>query len=171
MLRPGCGDCNEDEGPMTHASELCADCGICCDGTLFSSVSLDAPGLVTAREHHLPVLETADECKLELPCPALRGVLCEIYEERPECCADFACELLIRVDERGLSFADAREIIETTRALRAQVTAAVGEAPWWVAHRSALEAVRNNPDWARDHGELVADLKTLEKLVRLHFWG
>ena len=156
---------------MTRVPELCTDCGICCNGTLFSSVSLDAAGLATAREHHLPVVETVNGSKLELPCAALRGVLCGIYKQRPECCAEYACELVGRVDDRRLSLDDARGIIKTTRALRSRVTAAVGAAAWWVAHRSAIEAERTNPDWARDNGELLADLKALEKLVRGHFWG
>jgi Fe-S-cluster containining protein len=156
---------------MPKAAELCTDCGICCDGTLFSSVSLDAPGLITARAHRLPVLETASACKLELPCPALRGVLCGIYEERPEQCADYACEVLINVDDGALSFDDARAIIESTRTLRARVAEAVGNTPWWAAHRSAIEAERTNPTWARENADLVADLRELEELVRTHFWG
>lgn len=156
---------------MPKASDLCTNCGICCDGTLFSSVSLEPEGIVTARQHHLPVLETASACKLELPCPALRGVLCGIYEDRPEQCADYACELLIRVEEDQLSFDDAREIIETTRTLREQVADAVGTTPWWVAHRSALEAERSNPTWASEQAELLRDLKALEAIVQRHFWG
>ena len=89
---------------MTRAADLCTDCGLCCDDTLFSSVSLDAAGLITAREHRLPVLETVDSCKLQMPCPALRGVLCGVYEDRPEECADFSCDLLERVEEGRLSF-------------------------------------------------------------------
>ncbi|MBN4050199.1 YkgJ family cysteine cluster protein [Desulfobulbus sp. AH-315-M07] len=150
---------------MRRASELCSDCGLCCDGTLFSSVSLEAAGLVTAREHHLPVLETADACKFELPCPALRGVLCGIYEERPEQCADYECELLLSVDEGDTSFDEAREIIEATRTIRSRVTEAIGDTPWWTAHRRSLEAEQTEP------AELLADLKALEELVRTHFWG
>ena len=156
---------------MTRADELCTDCGICCDGTLFSSVSLEAPGLVAAHKHRLPVLETADACKLELPCPALRDVLCGIYEERPEQCAEYACELLIRTDEGQLGFDDAREIIEATRAVRARVTAAIGTTPWWTALRSATEAERDDASWASENATLLADLRSLEELVQRHFWG
>lgn len=156
---------------MTLDSELCSDCGICCDGTLFSSVSLDAAGLVTVRGQRLAVVETATESKLELPCAALRGVLCGIYEQRPECCAEFVCELLVQVDEGRLSVEAAREVIEVTRATAARVGEAVGATPWWIARRSALEAVRANGDWVRDNAELVQDLDALEKLVRRHFWG
>jgi Fe-S-cluster containining protein len=156
---------------MPQPAELCTDCGICCDGTLFSSVSLDAHGLTAARKHRLPLLETRDAIKLELPCPALRGVLCGIYEERPEACADYACELLIGVDEAELEFDDARRIIEATRAIRTRVSEAIGTTPWWTARRSAREAAQKDPTWARDNAELLADLDELEQLVQQHFWG
>jgi Fe-S-cluster containining protein len=155
---------------MSEPGELCSDCGICCDGTLFSSVSLDAAGLITAREHRLPVLETHDSCKFELPCPALRGVLCGIYDQRPEQCADFACALLIGVEEQRLTFDEARTIIDETRALRSRLDAALGTTPWWVARRSTAEAQRTDSTWAKNNGELIADLKALEDLVKRHFW-
>jgi Fe-S-cluster containining protein len=155
---------------VTRAAELCTDCGICCDGTLFSSVTLEDADVPAVRQHRLPMLETQSSYKLELPCAALRGVLCEIYDERPETCADFACELLTRVDERRTSFAKARGIIAKTRAARSRVDASIGDTPWWVAHRSALEAQRE-PGWAEANAQLVEDLKTLDGLVRRHFWG
>ena len=156
---------------MTRAAELCTDCGICCDGALFSSVALDAAGLVTAREQRLSVVETASECQLPLPCGALRGVLCGIYEERPECCAEYECELRVRVVERGLSLAAARSIIDQTRVTRSRVLAAVGPTPWWAALRAATEAERTNQAWARENAALLADLKALDQLIRHHFWG
>jgi hypothetical protein len=155
---------------VTRAAELCTDCGICCDGTLFSSVTLEDADVPAVRQHRLPMLETQSSYELELPCAALRGVLCEIYDERPETCADFACELLIRVDERRMSFAKARGIIAKTRAARSRVDAFIGETPWWLAHRAAIEAART-PSWAADNAELVEGLKALEALVRRHFWG
>ncbi len=147
------------------------DCGLCCDGTLFSSVSLDAAGLVAAREHRLPVLETADSCKLEMPCPALRSVLCAIYEERSEECSDFACELRLRVEEGEQGFEAARKLIGETRAVRSRVTERIGDTPWWVARRSALEAERSGAGWAEENADFIADLNQLEKLVRRYFWG
>ena len=156
---------------MPDSSELCSDCGICCDGSLFSSVSLDAAGLTAARDHRLPMVETSDGFRLELPCPALRGVLCEIYEERPSCCAEYSCELLTQVDEGELSFDDARSIIEALREVRSRQVEAVGTTPWWTAQRAVTEARRSSPTWAADHPAIVADLLEIETLVRRHFWG
>lgn len=146
---------------MPHASELCTDCGICCNGTLFSSVTLDVPAIVTARAHRLPILETASECRLELPCPALHGVLCGIYDERPEPCADYECELLLSVHNEELSFDEAREIIEETRALHDRVVDEVGTVSWWTARRTTLDASK----------EVSAEIEALESRVRTHFWG
>lgn len=154
-----------------RAAELCSDCGICCDGTLFSSVSIEGAGLATARQHRLPIVETAEEHKLALPCGALRGVLCGIYEERPECCAEFSCELLLDVEHESRSFRDARRIIDATRAVSARVSAEVGDTPWWVAHRAAIAAERGDATWARDNAALLSDLKQLHELVTRHFWG
>ncbi|MFP6685525.1 MAG: YkgJ family cysteine cluster protein [Polyangiaceae bacterium] len=156
---------------MTRAADLCTDCGLCCDGTLFSSVSLDPAGLITAREHRLPVLETVDSCKLQMPCPALRDVLCGVYEDRPEECADFSCDLLERVEGGQQSFEGARRIIEETRALRARLSETIGDTPWWTARRSLLDAVHHAPDTAGDRDELLADLNALAKRVRRHFLG
>ena len=155
---------------MTRADELCTDCGICCDGTLFSSVALEPADVATARQHRLPLLETRSEYALELPCAALRGVLCGIDEDRPEACAEYACELRIRVEERRLSVARARAIIDETRTLRARVAAICGTTPWWVARRSAIETRRADPARAADPTPLLANLDALEELVRTHFW-
>ena len=156
---------------MRPPAELCTDCGICCDGTLFSSVSLQAPGLTAARAHRLPLLETRDGYKLELPCAALRGVLCGIYQERPEQCADYSCALLERVGDEEMSFDEARGTIEDTRAARARVVEAIGATPWWSARQAARERARAEPAWARENAELLADLNDLEELVRDNFWG
>lgn len=126
---------------------------------------------MAARAHRLPVVESSSGATLALPCAALRGVVCGIYPERPECCADYECELLLRVTYQRMSFAEARAIIEKTRACRSRVAAVTGRAPWWVAHRSALVAARSHPSWAVDHAELIADLEALERLIRVHFWG
>ncbi len=156
---------------MRAASELCYDCGLCCDGTLFSSVALDAQGIATAREHRLPLLETVDALKFELPCPALRGVLCGIYEERPETCADFSCEVLVAVDEGDLSFEDARAIIDRTRSLSLRIRAVIGDTPWWSARRSALAAQRSGGAHTIEQTERLMELNALEELVRDNFWG
>ena len=56
---------------------LCFDCGLCCNGTLFDKV--DIPG----------------EDDLLLPCVNLTSTnRCAIYENRPKPCQDYVCIML-----------------------------------------------------------------------------
>jgi len=96
-------------------------------------------------------------------------VLCEIYDERPEQCAEFACALLTHVAESRLSVADARAIIDETRATHERLAPLIGDTPWWRARRSAMEAARSDPAWAAEHANLMADLATMDELVHGHF--
>ncbi len=155
---------------MPYADELCTDCGLCCDGTLFSSVSVDGAGLATARLHRLPLLETPDSVRLELPCPALHGVLCGIYEERPESCADFACELRLSVDEGEMSYDDARAVIDKTRALREVLEVQIGATPWGQARREVRQRGAAEASAGDSHAELLVSLNELHALVNDYFW-
>jgi hypothetical protein len=77
-------------------SELCLQCGLCCDGTLFHRARLaegeqdfvESLGLIVEsnRDH------TID---LSLPCPAFVDGCCSLYTvPRPSVCGSYRCELL-----------------------------------------------------------------------------
>jgi len=93
--------------------DLCLACGLCCDGTIFADVKLqasDAPARLLAlglplRSSKvklakaapglaLPRPGAAHSCKFDQPCAALRGQQCRIYEDRPNHCREFECLLL-----------------------------------------------------------------------------
>jgi Fe-S-cluster containining protein len=95
---------------------LCADCGICCDGTLFHSVVLqptDSPrtlsslGLTLKRK---PGLTTFRQ-----PCSAHHNNQCAIYENRPQRCRLFNCQQLLRVASGEFTQSSAQETIASTR--------------------------------------------------------
>ena len=70
-------------------SELCRACGLCCDGSLFNHVKLDA-----GDAERLAALGVAT-AKGQLPqcCSALNGKDCRIYAARPGACGRFVCSL------------------------------------------------------------------------------
>jgi len=82
---------------------LCRACGLCCDGSLFGAVPLEAAELGAARAHRLPILPRGNA--FEQPCTALeaRGAhrVCAIYEERPRACRAFVCRLYDRHRREG----------------------------------------------------------------------
>jgi Fe-S-cluster containining protein len=79
---------------LVEANALCMQCGLCCDGTFYGSVvvaegekaRLDRVGLRIVRDDQ-------GATTMPQPCSALRGSLCDAYEQRPTACADYQCSL------------------------------------------------------------------------------
>lgn len=109
---------------------ICVGCGLCCDGTLFSHL-----GVIDESDLGMPlqalgvsVIVEADPPVFALPCAAFDGHACSIYAlHRPRACGWFECDVSTAVMAGRMSRAEARAIIDDTRALRDRVRA--GEAP------------------------------------------
>ncbi|HEX7861643.1 MAG TPA: YkgJ family cysteine cluster protein [Verrucomicrobiae bacterium] len=81
----------------SDASSLCVECGLCCDGSLFSEVELASDDEGAALESVGLQIEDSDDDEpavLMQPCGALCGTRCSIYAQRPECCRTFECKVL-----------------------------------------------------------------------------
>jgi Fe-S-cluster containining protein len=105
--------------PVTDASQLCLECGLCCNGVIFADVRLQ-PGDDPARLTSLGLPLTAAPAsrpartriqKFPQPCAALEGCRCSIYPDRPEYCRAFECLLLKRVQSGRLEIPAARRSI------------------------------------------------------------
>jgi len=85
--------------------QLCPNCGLCCDSTLFADVELragdDAKRLVKLGL----TLEKKGRGKLAFaqPCACFDGKLCKIYDDRPKRCRTFECGLLKKVSANELN--------------------------------------------------------------------
>ncbi|MBW8865475.1 MAG: YkgJ family cysteine cluster protein [Verrucomicrobia bacterium] len=85
---------------MNGIEQLCPNCGLCCDSTLFADVELRA-GDDAARLKKLGLtLEKKRKSKIAFaqPCACFDGKLCKIYADRPKRCGLFECGLLKRVE-------------------------------------------------------------------------
>jgi len=85
---------------MNGVEQLCPNCGLCCDSTLFADVELRA-GDNAARLKALGLtLEKKGKTKIAFsqPCACFDGKLCKIYADRPKRCGLFECGLLKRVE-------------------------------------------------------------------------
>jgi Fe-S-cluster containining protein len=110
-LRAGCQSGN--------AGSICRDCGLCCDGSLFSEVELLDPVESAGLEVLGLAVEDEEEDEpavLMQPCGALRETSCSIYENRPDCCRTFECALLKKLNAGTYSPHEARGRIEHLRA-------------------------------------------------------
>jgi hypothetical protein len=176
----------DDREPMTgddkadYVSELCPNCGLCCDSTLFADVELrkgDDPRRLQALG-----LEILQKTKAKLaftqPCACFDGRFCKIYAERPSRCRLFECGLLKRVESGGLTVAAALKRIAEAKAQAGQVRTLLrqtGQRDERIAltHRYA-EAMRvpmdlSVPDEAGNRGELMLAVNELMQMLERDF--
>ena len=80
-------------------AELCPNCGLCCDSTLFADVELrkgdDAEHL--QRLGFALFQKTETRLAFNQPCSCFDGRLCRNYGDRPKRCRLFECGLLKKV--------------------------------------------------------------------------
>ena len=137
--------------------DLCLDCGLCCDGTLFSSVDV-APG----EAEGLPVVAEGRKLKVLQPCPAHDG-RCSVYADRPRSCREFSCVPLDAVESGAMTLAEATGLLRRAKAQSVSVRARLrGEGPLW----RVVEGRIRSPEWRRTHADLLLDIALLRELLR-----
>jgi hypothetical protein len=110
---------------LNAVDQLCLQCGLCCDGTLFADVELRAgDDAKRLKKLGLPIAAKG-KSKLAFPqsCACFDGKLCEIYEQRPKRCRQFACGLLKQVEAGRLDAVEALSTIHSARKQFEQVNA------------------------------------------------
>jgi Fe-S-cluster containining protein len=109
--------------PAACVEQLCPNCGLCCDSTLFADVELRA-GDDPQRLAKLGLtVEQKTKTKLAFaqPCACFDGKLCQIYGDRPRRCRLFECGLLKRVGGGEMAVAAALKKISQAKAMAEEV--------------------------------------------------
>ena len=105
------------------ANALCQKCGICCDGSLFSSV--------TVYKHKIKKLEkagvkvygrTRGSFQFDQPGSCFEGGTCSIYAARPEKCRSSFCILQRKVMNGSVSFSDGSKLVIAVKTHAAWLT-------------------------------------------------
>jgi Fe-S-cluster containining protein len=102
--------------PTDAVSQLCPNCGLCCNGVLFADVELRA-GDDAGRlaELGLSLIKKGSKLAFAQPCACFDGKLCGIYADRPKRCRTFECGLLKRVQNGELDADAALKTIARTK--------------------------------------------------------
>ncbi len=152
---------------------LCAECGLCCNGTFFAQVTLRSEEEIARVERRgLPVLRKTSSCVLPLPCPQHTGTACSIYEDRPEACAEFRCWLLRDVGSTLIGFDDALATIARLKVLATTIQAALGLDVRGQALFDAAAAFFDENDTLearREHAALFLDMAEFLQIARRRF--
>ena len=104
-------------------SQLCPNCGLCCDSTLFADVELragDDAKLLTTLGLTL-FQKTKAKLAFSQPCACFEGKFCKIYGDRPRRCRLFACGLLKKVEAGEMTAGAALKKISATKKLAEKV--------------------------------------------------
>lgn len=149
--------------PGEGASDLCLECGLCCDGTLFGYVPLHAGD----RDSQVDALASTDSSegvrRLTQPCPALDGRCCTVYSARPTVCRSFQCKLLVRLNTGAIGQAEALAVVRSTRGLVQGIRRELERRDIDVKKRTLLAACRDLPHWPGPAalGPLILPLRKL----------
>ncbi|MFN3389526.1 MAG: YkgJ family cysteine cluster protein [Allosphingosinicella sp.] len=141
-------------------SALCADCGLCCDGTLFDHAKAEPEELSRLAEAGLETYEVEGKPRFRLPCARLSGTRCTIYAERFTICRSYRCALLRDYLGGAVTLDEAREAVGTAKALQAKVAARAPEAVKPIPRRALT---RQTAGWSS-----IADPAERVEAARLH---
>ena len=107
------------ERQQREASELCAGCGLCCDGTLYTYVVVRKTENQRDLSPGHPMFQKIDF--FDQPCPACESRVCSVYSTRPEVCREFNCALQVELKQGDVSFEDASSVVRETVSLRDKI--------------------------------------------------
>ena len=159
---------------------LCTECGLCCDGSLFSDVELSSSKEACRLENFGVDVEEDDDEERSLllqPCSALQGKRCGIYRYRPKCCRTFECRLLKSVLAEQVTLEEARAKIAVltgeVAALRELMSrfSAGSNLPLKEQFFEAVTAVaeQHSNSQAEDSTELVRRMRRVEETIEKIF--
>ena len=107
---------------MSAAAQLCLQCGLCCNGVLFSDVELRAGDKATQLTSlGLDIFRKGRKQAFTQPCKCLERDLCSIYANRPMQCRAFECTQLRLVDQGAKPLSAAERKIREAKRLAGEV--------------------------------------------------
>lgn len=111
---------------MTSSEQLCLACGLCCDGTLFDGVQLEAgDDAKQLKTLGLPVAFSRGRqpvARFPQPCSALcADRTCRLYADRPRQCRIFECGVFKEMQAGRTEFTAALRQVKKARRLADRV--------------------------------------------------
>ena len=103
-------------GSEKNVSDLCMNCGLCCDGTLFPYGFIrDETDRKVADDLGLPVTEIKEKLFFKMPCLGFSGC-CTVYDKpRPHTCSAFFCPPIKKYRRGEQAFEDAEQQVRLFR--------------------------------------------------------
>ena len=157
-----------------NGSALCASCGLCCDGSLYTQARAEKDELDRLAGFGMELFEAKGGDRFRLPCPALDGACCTIYENRFAICRSFRCALLRRYQSGEVPLDEALRHVATAHEMLDRIEArSPGNRPLRARRQLAAEAQKamgepgeGRAEAARTYVELIALERFLDSRFR-----
>jgi Fe-S-cluster containining protein len=95
---------------VTH-DELCMDCGLCCNGTLFKTFPVEQDKIHLFESNQSKPNSTQQTVSQK--CQHLDSCnLCNIYNNRPKICEQFSCGITEEVNDNKITIIEAKILIK-----------------------------------------------------------
>lgn len=148
--------------PQNSEQELCIQCGLCCDNTLFNIVKLMEGE--PEKFHQFRQRDVEGELYFELPCAFFKGC-CSIYDqELPTICRSFRCKVLKDFSDNALTKERAEAIIHQTIADRNIIVAKFEEL---TGEKATFRQIVKKLETLNEQDDLRGELKVLLLKVEL----
>jgi Fe-S-cluster containining protein len=151
-------------------SRLCTSCGMCCDGTMFTSAKASADEMDFVRSLGLEPRSAAHASPgFNLPCHFLSGTVCTIYDRRrPSVCSSFACKMLNLVRNGDMPGDEGFRLIAKAREAADALISSAKEQDIGKARQLASEIALRGAE-GRQELEIVLHFAMLERFLDKHF--
>jgi Fe-S-cluster containining protein len=159
---------------MNKETNICLECGLCCDGTLIGFVELNKEEQPAIREI-MQIEEVGGHGFFLHPCCKLGVDGCEIYAKRPHQCANFKCGLLKSVENLKLNFESAVKIINEVRQKKLAIEEQIDILSFNLQSQSFYFKIielkklfeKNDSEFSESlkHAELLSTLRELNALI------
>lgn len=107
--------------PPRQEQDLCTDCAMCCDGTMFAYVNV-MPDEVPALSADFAIREEGGEPNFPQPCRYSVDRKCNIYARRPFTCRSYRCKTLTDLRKALIAPDEAKRRVDETLAARKAVS-------------------------------------------------
>jgi len=121
-----------------NGSDLCLECGLCCQGVLFLNASFSLEETSFVQSLGLTISTLNQRLSFNLPCPLLNDKCCSIYaQKRPGVCGAYQCSLLKNYLAGALELPAALEIVARLQTLFQEVKQNLPEGISWAQIRGS----------------------------------
>lgn len=159
---------------------ICIECGLCCDGSMFRHVGIDQnDDLTLLKQMGVESLMVRDKLIFLLPCLGQEAKRCKLYNDarRFKVCKEFKCKLLKQYLAGALSYDAAMDVIakvmrrrQSVREFATMLHADRAQSIFSFLRELDLSGKLNDLSFRKKHSKQILDCFAFKELLKKRFY-